>query len=72
MVVAWGPRPWVISCARMWVKNESKSTSFWSAARSTSFEIGVSVDLNFASCTFLSITRLEPRWLMMRSSLGRL
>ncbi|MNY77791.1 hypothetical protein D3C86_2178170 [compost metagenome] len=62
----------MISCARMWVKKESKSTSFWSAGFSTSFEIGVSVDLNFASWTFFSITRLEPRWLMMRSSFGRL
>ena len=54
------------------MKKESKSRSFWSAGVSTNLEIGVRVDLNLASCTFFSITRLEPRWLMMRSSLGRL
>ncbi|MCY1464613.1 hypothetical protein D9M71_826570 [compost metagenome] len=62
----------MISCARMWVKKESKSRSFWSAGRSTSLEIGFRVDSNFASCTFLSITRLEPRSRITRSSFGRL
>ncbi|MNT70608.1 hypothetical protein D3C72_2090150 [compost metagenome] len=62
----------MISCARMCVKKELKSTSCCASGVSTSFEIGVRVALNLASCTFFNMTRLEPRALMMRSSFGKL
>ena len=41
-------------------------------AGSATFEIGSSTILNFASCTFLSITRLVPFSRTTRSSFGRL
>ena len=44
----------------------------YAAGDSTIFEIGVSVLANFASCTFLSITRLVPFSRTTRSSFGRL
>ena len=46
--------------------------TFWSSGDRTTFAIGTSVLANFASCTFLSMTRFEPFSRVTRSSLGKL
>ena len=56
----------------MWVKNASKAMPFRSSMGRATRETGTSTFSNFASCVFLSITRLEPFSWTTRSSLGRL
>ena len=53
------------------MKKASNETFAWSAAGSATFEIGRSTILNFASCTFFSITRLVPFSFTTRSSFGQ-
>ena len=55
-----GPMPWVSSCARIWVKNESKLRSRSRFSPAPVPRCGSRVLLNFASCTFFSMTRLLP------------